>query len=124
MSVVFKVQWSSDVLPDSVVFADPTNTYGVRRADNQQVLVNANTPLDNNGGGLFTYNLPGEIPKYEIWIRFTRNGQVVRQHQFLTNTKYQTDASDETIDAAWVVANLLFQKGWASDIQDYDPNDK
>lgn len=68
----------------SVKFSDPTATYGLRRADNQVVIVADNTSLTNVGTGLYEYTVtdpPGE-PDYDYWIEVVDGPNTFRTRYF------------------------------------------
>ena len=48
----------------SVVFGDPTNTYGVKRQDNGDVVISDGYPLDHIGDGQYEYEF--DDPDYDL----------------------------------------------------------
>ena len=71
---------------DSVVFSDPTGTFGLRRTDTQAVLVADGVALTRASQGVYTYNLtdPESGLVYEYWIEVSYDGDTYRSQQFAT----------------------------------------
>ncbi len=60
----------------SAVFRDPTDSYGVRRTDNNAVVVAAGVALDHDGTGQYSYTFTDPAPDltYEYYIEWVYNG--------------------------------------------------
>ena len=67
----------------SVVFDDPTSTFGVRRTDTGAIVVAAGIALTHTGTGTYQYSFidpaPGLI--YNYWIKFVYQGNTYRVEQ-------------------------------------------
>ncbi len=60
----------------SVVFADPAATYGVKRTDNDAVIVPSGTALTHNSTGVYSYTFadPAYDLTYEYWVKWVYAG--------------------------------------------------
>jgi hypothetical protein len=67
-----------DVLTDatSVVFSDPTDTFGLRRTDTLATVVANATALDHDGTGLYSYTVtdPAGGLTYNYWLEVVYDG--------------------------------------------------
>lgn len=77
--------WTVDGVPTdaaSVVFRDPTDTYGLKRSDTDEVLVPSGTSLSRDGPGLYSYFLsdPASNIYYDYWIEVVYQAQTYRIH--------------------------------------------
>jgi hypothetical protein len=85
IDIIFTHETDDDgmINADLVVFADPVNTFGIKRNDTDQVLVPAGTPLPNLGPGIYQYGLvePVSSLAYTYWIRWTFLG-VTQSREF------------------------------------------
>lgn len=72
----------------SVVFRDPTDTYGVRREDTLATVVAAGTPLTHTGTGEYEYTFTDPEPnvRYTYWIEWVYQGQTYRYQQSIGTT--------------------------------------
>jgi hypothetical protein len=54
----------------SVMFGDPTSTYGLRRADTHEIVIASGISLTHNGPGSYSYDLTDTQPNlpYEYWV--------------------------------------------------------
>lgn len=61
----------------SVVFRDPTNTFGVRRTDNLATVVAAGVSFEHIGTGVYRYVItdPAENLTYNYWVEVTYAGE-------------------------------------------------
>lgn len=88
------IYWNFDIggiptNPTSVVFSDPTGTFGVRRADTLAVVVPDGTPLVNTGVvGQYSYTFtdPAYSLTYNYWIEFVYLGNTFRVEQDISGT--------------------------------------
>lgn len=122
-----KLRWTAAAQPDSVVLADPTDTYGVRRKDTQAVLVVPGTPMLVSGGGLYEYTFedPGQGLGYDYWARFYVAGSIaIALHRSIRGTQVFVPAIESVESPALVVATLLRELNMASDRSNYNPLDK
>lgn len=62
--------------PDSVVLADYTGTFGVKRMDTDAVVVAVNTAMVKSSTGVYAYSFddPAYNLTYEYWIKFVISG--------------------------------------------------
>lgn len=84
MEIQFRLK-IENVLTDatSVVFRDPTDTFGIRRVDTLETVAAAGTALDHDATGEYSYTFadpePGVI--YNYWIEWVYNGITYRYQQ-------------------------------------------
>ncbi len=98
------IQWNlhvGGVLTDatSVVFRDPTNTFGVRRLDTLAVVVAAGVALVHTGLGTYSYTFvdPAGGLVYNYWIEWVYNLNTFRYEQDISGT---TPGPTPPVDAA------------------------
>lgn len=86
----------------SVVLADPTLTYGVRRTDTDATVVNSGTAMDHDGTGLYSYTFtdPAGGLTYEYWVTYVYGGETYRLQKFSVGSPTASTAGDLTTLAA------------------------
>jgi hypothetical protein len=64
----------------SVVFSDPTGTFGLKRTDTDAILIADGVALANTATGIYehTFTDPGGDIPYTYWIEFVYNGETYR----------------------------------------------
>ena len=70
----------------SVVFSDPTGTFGARRSDTGEVLTAPvlNQVYTRDGTGLYSYTIPEPGFPIEYWAKYTLAGAIVRYQWFIS----------------------------------------
>lgn len=125
---VFRITCTADTQPTSVVLADDAEfpTYGIRRTDTEELLVEPNTPMvyEGNGRYSFTFDDIDANTTYEIWIKITDGKDVYFIHRFL-NSHLRKLPADETVEnCALVLAALLREDNIISNAADFVAGDK
>lgn len=97
----------------SVVLSDPTGTFGVRRLDTGATVVAANTALNHDGTGQYSYSFADPAPglSYDYWITFVYNGATYRfekqQSEAAASANCYLAISDADAIAATLLASML-----------------
>jgi len=105
-----------DVLtdPDSIVLSDYDGEYGVKRTDNDAVVVAADTAMEKVSTGVYAYSFtdPAANLVYEYWIKFVINGSTLYTGAEINGyTQLNGYSLRDMIDELGMMLNELNQAG-------------
>ena len=125
-----RIQWRMSTTDSGTITAafvpnasQTGDSWGVRRVDTSEVLVNSGTALSTDGSGTFYYDLeePESGLVYEFWIQFTSSNG----HVWYINDRVRASMSSSFTFGTWgYVKKLYLQQGGRRDrVQDYENDD-
>ena len=99
-TTITKKFYVDDVLtdPTSIILSDPTGTYGVKRTDNDAVVVADGTAMTKLSTGVYTYSFddPAYDLTYSYWTEIVYSGETYR-HEGSVNGGSVTDAATNAL---------------------------